>query len=323
MRFIGSTYAVIAAPVLTVPYGDPLKIGQRILWTGHYEAFGRPDSLRPVCPGFFPNPIQYTGYYSDGDIFRLKLEHYYAKARYYDPYTGRFLGRDPADFDPESFPGAVNRYTYAANNPLRYVDPDGEFFFTALFGLAFEALFYDVALFAILGGTTELYQTQNATLGTFLKGALWGGVSGLVSSFTAGVLFELSLANATLNNAIYGSTLATNILDSATNAFLVGWHSSDYYRENLLPFPRRAHHGASGWGALSRVFGLTSWLNSGTGGIISKLSIVAGTYLTMDDFVQHVCIQPFDENAHFLANTLYRLILNGIKERTWEWNYYE
>jgi hypothetical protein len=65
---LGSTYAVLAEPVLNVPYGDPLKVGQQILWTGHYEAFGRPDSLRPVCPGFFPNPIQYTGYYSDGDI---------------------------------------------------------------------------------------------------------------------------------------------------------------------------------------------------------------------------------------------------------------
>ncbi len=54
--------------MLNVPYGDPLKVGQQLLWTGHYEAFGRPDSLRPVCPGSFSNPIQYTGYYSDGDI---------------------------------------------------------------------------------------------------------------------------------------------------------------------------------------------------------------------------------------------------------------
>jgi hypothetical protein len=30
-----------------------------------------------------------------------------------------------ADYDPASFPGAVNRYTYAANNLLRYEDPDG------------------------------------------------------------------------------------------------------------------------------------------------------------------------------------------------------
>ena len=65
---LGSTYAVLAEPVLTVPQGDPLKVGQQLLWTGHYEAFGRPDSLHPVCPGSFSNPIQYTGYYSDGDI---------------------------------------------------------------------------------------------------------------------------------------------------------------------------------------------------------------------------------------------------------------
>jgi hypothetical protein len=77
---LGSTYAVLAEPVLNVPYGDPLKVGQQILWTGHYEAFGRPDSLRPVCPGFFPNPIQYTGYYSDGDIFEQRRRFPWRKA---------------------------------------------------------------------------------------------------------------------------------------------------------------------------------------------------------------------------------------------------
>jgi RHS repeat-associated protein len=48
----------------------------------------------------------------------------YMEARYYDPVLGRFLGVDPAPLNPSSVHG-LNRYTYANNNPVRYVDPDG------------------------------------------------------------------------------------------------------------------------------------------------------------------------------------------------------
>ncbi len=39
---------------------------------------------------------------------------------YYDPYTGRFTQRDPAE-------DGVNWYAYMENNPLKYVDPTGQF----------------------------------------------------------------------------------------------------------------------------------------------------------------------------------------------------
>jgi RHS repeat-associated protein len=43
----------------------------------------------------------------------------YLRARYFDPSTGRFVTKDPIPF--------LNRYTYARNNPVRYVDPYGLF----------------------------------------------------------------------------------------------------------------------------------------------------------------------------------------------------
>jgi len=42
----------------------------------------------------------------------------YFGARYYSPLTGRFLTVDPVK-------DGVNWYSYANNNPLRYIDPDG------------------------------------------------------------------------------------------------------------------------------------------------------------------------------------------------------
>ena len=49
----------------------------------------------------------------------------YFGARYYDPTLGRFMGIDPVGVDPAN-PHSFNRYTYANNNPYKYVDPDGK-----------------------------------------------------------------------------------------------------------------------------------------------------------------------------------------------------
>lgn len=48
-------------------------------------------------------------------------------ARFYNPQTGRFLSIDPAaDSANPPAPQTWNRYAYALNSPLKYVDPDGK-----------------------------------------------------------------------------------------------------------------------------------------------------------------------------------------------------
>jgi len=52
---------------------------------------------------------------------------YFYEARYYDPVLGRFLTPDtfvPNARNPQSF----NRYSYANNNPIIFIDPTGHFF---------------------------------------------------------------------------------------------------------------------------------------------------------------------------------------------------
>ena len=52
---------------------------------------------------------------------------YFYEARYYDPVLGRFISADtivPSVTDPQ----ALNRYSYARNNPIIFNDPTGHFF---------------------------------------------------------------------------------------------------------------------------------------------------------------------------------------------------
>ena len=59
----------------------------------------------------------------------------YMPARSYAYDTGRFLRPDPMQ---DEYPG-ISPYAYAANNPLKYVDPDGRIVFPAVFGLLYAA----------------------------------------------------------------------------------------------------------------------------------------------------------------------------------------
>lgn len=50
----------------------------------------------------------------------------YFLARYYSSTQGRFTSPDPAGPDPLN-PQTLNGYRYALNNPLRYIDPNGQY----------------------------------------------------------------------------------------------------------------------------------------------------------------------------------------------------
>ena len=55
--------------------------------------------------------------------------------RVYDPLIGQFLSPDN-NIQASDFTQNFNRYSYYLNNPLKYTDPDGEWFITALITLA-------------------------------------------------------------------------------------------------------------------------------------------------------------------------------------------
>jgi RHS repeat-associated protein len=71
---------------------------------------------------------KFTGHERDTDIAGAATGLDYMHARYYRAGVGRFLSVDPVTEDGLDVrePQRWNRYSYAMNNPQRYVDPDGK-----------------------------------------------------------------------------------------------------------------------------------------------------------------------------------------------------
>ncbi len=114
----------VAAPVRRYQYHiDHLGTPRLITGNGgieisrhNYYPFGR-ESTSGAADG---ERKQFTGHERDpGSID-------YMHARYYHPFTGRFLSVDPARSAKPRLPQTWNRYAYARNNPLVFIDPNGE-----------------------------------------------------------------------------------------------------------------------------------------------------------------------------------------------------
>lgn len=81
-----------------------------------YDAFG--NEKDPDVADV--NPFRYCGEYFDKET-----ETYYLRARYYAPGIGRFISED-SYWGKDNDPLSLNLYTYCANNPIMYNDPDGK-----------------------------------------------------------------------------------------------------------------------------------------------------------------------------------------------------
>ena len=72
------------------------------------------------------NPIRYKGYYFDKES-----QMYYCTTRYYVPEWCRWLNIDNPLFIENEYSSTNNLFCYCKNNPVNYIDKDGQLFFSA------------------------------------------------------------------------------------------------------------------------------------------------------------------------------------------------
>jgi RHS repeat-associated protein len=82
-----------------------------IVWKAGYSAFGETNILIEAVE----NPLRFPGQYYDKETGL-----HYNYFRYYGPRVGRYLTPDPI-----GLVGGINPFTYVANNPTNWMDPEG------------------------------------------------------------------------------------------------------------------------------------------------------------------------------------------------------
>ncbi len=89
----------------------------KVVTQEHYNAYG--GELLPNTNFTSNIDVRFAGHVSDDETNLV-----YMKGRYFDPSIGRFITPDPEDFSPTKTQ-SFNKYAYANNNPLKFVDPNG------------------------------------------------------------------------------------------------------------------------------------------------------------------------------------------------------
>ena len=139
--------------------------------------------------------------------------------RVYDPVTSTFLSVDNYVQDPSSTQN-FNRYAYCLNNPLKYTDPDGEFFIT--FGLSFDKEHgltgFSLGInFGFFGFGINTTWGNGLSLGVY--GELGPRIGNIGATTSAGINFNFNYATTSLNVGA-GLGVSSGLFKAGVNASL-------------------------------------------------------------------------------------------------------
>ncbi|MFY1614306.1 RHS repeat domain-containing protein [Macellibacteroides fermentans] len=160
-----------------------------------YDAWGRlrnPGTLAVYAPDTEPTLFLGRGYTGHEHLTMFGLVN--MNARLYDPAVGRFLSPDPY-VQMTDFSQNYNRFSYAMNNPLVYIDKDGEILLFIVGG----ALIGSYIGASIKGGSFNPTKWQ----GAWWQGALWGGAIGAVSGALVGSMWAAGGINLIISGNVY------------------------------------------------------------------------------------------------------------------------
>ena len=161
--------------------------GQLVV-TYTYDAWGNQrvvgsNGSENTLPTFIGNinPYRYLGYRYDAET-----GYYYLQARYYDPEIGRFISIDDANYISDDISSSINLYAYAANNPVMFVDPNGNerYHWAIAFGIVAVGIGVLVCTYGLVSAGISIYLAiygfaSFTSMSTILSFAVVGSMTAL------------------------------------------------------------------------------------------------------------------------------------------------
>jgi RHS repeat-associated protein len=165
----------------------------------HYRPYG--DKL------ISPNTNESAGFANKAFDASTNLS--YMSARYYNPTLGRFISPDPVHFVEDNV-HSFNRYAYANNNPMRFVDPDGKSAVHAVaFGLGFAIDVAAQTAVGMAGGKSFGTALGEVSLQSAALSGLAAAATGNVAAGLAGKALDGSMkAGAAISQTAAASAVA-------------------------------------------------------------------------------------------------------------------
>ena len=248
-----------------------------------YDAWGRlrnPDTHQLYAVDEEPKLLLGRGYTGHEHLPWFGLIN--MNARLYDPVLGRFLSPDPYVQMPD-FTQNFNRYSYCLNNPLKYVDKDGEFWFLpaiiafvvnyattgitkgdwglknigsslAMSAVALVSYGVGMGITGALAKTAILSQSVIGGISAGVAGSVTGAMSSLMAGGNIGRGALIGFVSGLVGNALSGINMKSIWLEGVSNV---------------------AAGGLIG-GATSLVSGGDFWSGFGTGAISATLGWALG-----------------------------------------------
>lgn len=166
-----------------------------------YDAYGVLLSDAPSVTQAAAASLLYTG-----EPFDAHLQQYHLRARFYDPFNGRFSSLDPFGGDSQD-PQSLHKYAYTHNDPVNRTDPTGMFSLgEVMTSMAIQTILFQIALPALMNWASAFIPDwvkkliEEATPSVIVGGI---SASGFFRFISAGAALEVAWSPHTGNAAVF------------------------------------------------------------------------------------------------------------------------